>query len=87
FVSVGMGADIPALLRDPVLFIGLALALLVVKALVMMVLARIAGVPWAGAMRMATVLSQGGEFGFVLFGLAVAGGAMAGEQASAAMLV
>lgn len=87
FVSVGMGADIPALLQHPIRFLGLALALLVVKALVMLVLARIAGVPWAGAMRMATVLSQGGEFGFVLFGLAVAGGAMAGEQASAAMLV
>ncbi|WP_377809460.1 monovalent cation:proton antiporter-2 (CPA2) family protein [Azospirillum sp. A29] len=87
FVSVGMGADVPTLLAHPIRFLGLAVALLVVKGLVMLVLARVAGVPWVGSMRMATVLSQGGEFGFVLFGLAVGGGAMAGEQASAAMLV
>lgn len=87
FVSVGMGADIPALLEHPVRFLGLAIILLAAKALVMLVLARVAGVPWAGAVRMATVLSQGGEFGFVLFGLAVDGGSMGREQASAAMLV
>ncbi|MBP2298945.1 monovalent cation:proton antiporter-2 (CPA2) family protein [Azospirillum picis] len=87
FVTVGMGADIPALLAHPVRFFGLAAGLLMAKALVMLLLARVAGVPWAGAVRMATVLSQGGEFGFVLFGLAADGGAMGREQAASAMLV
>ncbi|PWC32325.1 monovalent cation:proton antiporter-2 (CPA2) family protein [Azospirillum sp. TSO35-2] len=87
FVTVGMGADVPALMAHPFRFLGLAVGLLVAKALVMLVLARLAGVPLAGAVRMATVLSQGGEFGFVLFGLAAGGGSMAQEQASSAMLV
>ncbi|WP_223677749.1 monovalent cation:proton antiporter-2 (CPA2) family protein [Azospirillum agricola] len=87
FVSVGMGADLPALMAQPLRFVALALGVMAAKALVMVVLARIAGVPVAGAIRMGAVLSQGGEFGFVLFGLAVAGGSMAQEQASAAMLV
>ncbi|MGF7173030.1 monovalent cation:proton antiporter-2 (CPA2) family protein [Azospirillum doebereinerae] len=87
FVSVGMGADLPALMEHPLRFIGLALGVMAAKALVLVALARIAGVPLAGAVRMGAVLSQGGEFGFVLFGLAVAGGSMAPEQASAAMLV
>lgn len=87
FVSVGMGADLPALMAHPLRFAGLALGLMAVKVLVMAALARIAGVPLAGALRMGTVLSQGGEFGFVLFGLAVADGSMGKESASAAMLV
>jgi len=87
FVSVGMGADLPALMAHPLRFAGLALGVMAAKALVLVALARIAGVPIAGAVRMGAVLSQGGEFGFVLFGLAVAGGSMAPDQASAAMLV
>ncbi|CAO3422202.1 monovalent cation:proton antiporter-2 (CPA2) family protein [Azospirillum doebereinerae] len=87
FVSVGMGADLPALMEHPLRFAGLALGVMAAKALVLVVLARLAGVPLAGAVRMGAVLSQGGEFGFVLFGLAVAGGSMAPDQASAAMLV
>ncbi|MBP2230580.1 monovalent cation:proton antiporter-2 (CPA2) family protein [Azospirillum agricola] len=87
FVSVGMGTDLPALMAQPLRFAALALGVMAAKALVMVVLARVAGVPVAGAVRMGAVLSQGGEFGFVLFGLAVAGGSMTQEQASAAMLV
>ncbi len=87
FVSVGMGADVAALVAQPGRFIALALGLMAVKALVIVALARTAGVPLAGAFRMGAVLGQGGEFGFVLFGLAVAGGSMAPDQASAAMLV
>jgi monovalent cation:proton antiporter-2 (CPA2) family protein len=87
FVSVGMAADVTALVAQPLRFVALALGLMLAKGLVMAALARIAGTPLAGAVRMASVLGQGGEFGFVLFGLAVAGGAMAPDQASAAMLV
>lgn len=87
FVSVGMGADVGALMAEPGRFIALALGLMLAKGLVLFALARIAGMRSGGAVRVATVLSQGGEFGFVLFGLAVAAGAMAQPQASAAMLV
>lgn len=87
FVSVGMGADVGALMAEPGRFIALALGLMLAKGLVLFGLARVAGMRSGGAVRVATVLSQGGEFGFVLFGLAVAAGAMAQAQASAAMLV
>ncbi|AWK86959.1 monovalent cation:proton antiporter-2 (CPA2) family protein [Azospirillum thermophilum] len=87
FVSVGMAADIPALLAEPVRFIALALGLMLVKAAVLVGLGRFGGLRIGGSVRMATVLSQGGEFGFVLFGLAVSVGAMTQAQASAAMLV
>ncbi|WP_448208496.1 monovalent cation:proton antiporter-2 (CPA2) family protein [Azospirillum sp. sgz302134] len=87
FVSVGMGADIKALMAEPVRFLSLALGVMALKAAVLFGLARLSGMRPGGSGRLATVLSQGSEFGFVLFGLAVAVGAMTAEQSTAAMLV
>jgi glutathione-regulated potassium-efflux system protein KefB len=87
FVSVGMGADVAALMAEPLRFLTLALGLMVTKAAVLFALGRLAGQPTGASARMATVLSQGGEFGFVLFGMAVAVGAMRPEAAASAMLV
>jgi glutathione-regulated potassium-efflux system ancillary protein KefC len=87
FVSVGMGADIGALMAEPLRLSALALGLMTVKAAVLFALARTGGQSTGVAARMATVLSQGGEFGFVLFGLAVAVGAMSAEYAAVTMLV
>ena len=86
FVSVGMRADVAAFLAEPARFLALAAGLMALKAAVLLVLSRAAGLRLGGAVRMAAVLSQGGEFGFVLFGLAVAEGAMTADQAAAAML-
>lgn len=87
FVSVGMGADVRALAAEPLRFLGLALGLMALKGATMFALARVYGMRSGGSFRLATVMSQGGEFGFVLFGLAVAVGAMTGAQAATAMLV
>ena len=87
FVSVGMGADVRALMAEPMRFLALALGLMALKAAVLFGLARASGLRSGGSARLASVLSQGGEFGFVLFGLAVAVGAMTAEQSAAAMLV
>jgi len=57
-------------------FLALALGLMVLKAAVLFGLARVSGLRPGGSARLAAVLSQGGEFGFVLFGLAVSVGAM-----------
>lgn len=87
FVSVGMGADVAALMAEPVRYLSLALGLMALKAAALFGLARLSGLRPGGSTRLSTVLSQGGEFGFVLFGLAVGVGAMTGGQAATAMLV
>jgi len=87
FVSVGVSADVAGFLADPGGMLLLAVGLVAVKAAVLALLARIAGHRPGGAVRMAAALSQGSEFGFVLFGVAVADGVMAQPQANAAMLL
>lgn len=72
FVSVGMSIDFGLLLANPVLFIGLSILLVAAKAITLIIVAKISGVPVQQMGFFSVVLSQGGEFAFVLFGLAVA---------------
>lgn len=76
FLAVGMMLDLGAIARDPLFVVGMALMLITVKAAVMFGIARVFGMPWRGALALGLLLSQGGEFGFVLF-----------AQASHAMLI
>jgi len=72
FMAVGMNANL-GLLRDaPFAILGLALGLMVLKALVMYAIARVGGAPNDAAQRIAVALSEGGEFAFVLFAAAAA---------------
>ena len=70
FMGVGMSVDFGLLGRQGVLIAGLVLGLLLVKSVILWVLCRIMGVGIADATRVSLLLSQSGEFGFVLFGLA-----------------
>ncbi len=70
FIAVGMSIDFGILLRDPVLIAGLALGLVVIKAIMLYGLGHIYGLPTRQLPLFALVLSQGGEFAFVLFGVA-----------------
>ncbi len=74
FLAVGMGMDFTMLLDRPLLVLGLALGLIAIKAVVLFGLGRWWGLPNPAARRMALMLSQGGEFGFVLFQAGAAGG-------------
>jgi monovalent cation:proton antiporter-2 (CPA2) family protein len=79
FMSVGMSIDF-GLFRDQGLLIaGLVAGLLLVKAVLLWGLCRVMGVGAVEAMRTSLLLSQSGEFGFVLFGLALVNGVMAPE--------
>jgi len=70
FMSVGMAIDFGGLLGDLAnVLLWLAL-LLAVKAALLWPLARFAGLRGAAAVTVALFLAQGGEFGFVLFGVA-----------------
>jgi CPA2 family monovalent cation:H+ antiporter-2/glutathione-regulated potassium-efflux system protein KefB len=59
-----------------------ALGVIAIKAAVMFGIARLFGVPWRGALALGLLLSQGGEFGFVLFAQAQHALLIAPEAAS-----
>lgn len=83
FVAVGMLLDLSALAERPLFVIGMAAALVATKAAVLFGLAKAFRMETRRALKLGLLLSQGGEFGFVLF--AAAQGAML-IQAEAASL-
>ncbi len=72
FVAVGMSIDVGALMARPWLFIVHIVMLVGIKVIVLLLLALLFGVGRAAAVRTAFLLSQAGEFGFVIFGAAQA---------------
>lgn len=80
FIAVGMSIDFGILLRDPIITAALALGLVAVKGVILFVLGRVYGLPSQQLPIFALVLSQGGEFAFVLFGVAQTTGVFAGEM-------
>jgi len=72
FMAVGMSANLTLFLAAPLLVVGIALGLMLVKAVLMYGIARAFGAPEERARRVSVALAQGGEFAFVLF--AAAGG-------------
>ncbi|MBN8874207.1 MAG: cation:proton antiporter [Rhodospirillales bacterium] len=86
FISVGMSADLQLVMADP-LRLGIAtFALLGAKAAVTFALSRISGQTSVTAIRFALALPQASEFSLVLFGAAVAVGALSPAHAAAATL-
>jgi len=79
FVSVGMQLDTAWLLRSPGLILGLALALVCVKAAIVFGLGLIFRLGRPVAAESALLLGPGGEFAFVTIGAAMAGGLVAQE--------
>ncbi len=77
FMSVGMSVDFGLFMQDPLLIIGLVGGLLIIKIMVIFCVCKIAQINNGTSLRVSMLLSQSGEFGFVLFGLAVAVGLMA----------
>ena len=67
FLTVGMLLDLSAIATRPLFVMGLAATLIVVKTGVLYVIARIARMERRSAFALGLLLSQGGEFGFVLF--------------------
>lgn len=78
FMAVGMSANLALLASSPLAVIGLAIGLMAVKFVLLLGIARVAGSPGQTGICLATALSQGGEFAFVLFTAAAAIGVMAG---------
>ena len=87
FISVGMSADLTLARTAPLLLVTGTLVLLFAKSAVLYVLARVARQDGVNALRFALALPQASEFSFVLFGAAVAAGALDPEAARVATLV
>lgn len=82
FLAVGMTLDMRVVLENPGRVLLLVVVLLVVKTAVIAGLARAFGTPWKEALPMGLLLSEGGEFAFVLLAAAVAGLLLRPEAAS-----
>jgi monovalent cation:proton antiporter-2 (CPA2) family protein len=67
FLAVGMMLDLHAIAERPFFVIGMAAALIAIKAGAIMALAMLFRMAWRPALGLGLLLSQGGEFGFVLF--------------------
>ncbi|QAY78865.1 cation:proton antiporter [Sphingosinicella sp. BN140058] len=82
FVAVGMLLDLDAIAARPLFVIGMALALITLKAVLLFGLARLFGVERRKALKLGLLLSQGGEFAFVLFAAAQSAALIAPEAAT-----
>ncbi len=74
FMTIGMGIDFGLLLDNALNIISLTLLLMLIKASVIYLLVRLSGIRRDIAIQTAVLLSQSGEFGFVMFGFAAASG-------------
>lgn len=71
FMTIGMSFDFDLLIRSFPYIAAAAVALIVIKSSVIVLLCRIFRFPMAPAIHTGLLLSQGGEFGFVVFVMAV----------------
>ena len=76
FMTVGMGIDFGLLWEKLALIIILTLGLMLLKGIIVYILARISGAREDISARTAVLLSQSGEFGFIMFGFATMSGVM-----------
>jgi glutathione-regulated potassium-efflux system ancillary protein KefC len=76
FMSVGMSIDFGLLWAEPLTLLGLLLVLVLAKSLILWFLAGFDKIPASQRSLFVFLLAQGGEFGFVLFGVASSNGAL-----------
>ena len=76
FITVGMSANVAMVREKPLTLLSLTLAFMLVKVVVLRGIGRLNGLPEATGRGLAFSLPSGGEFAFVLFGLAATLGIM-----------
>lgn len=82
FMSVGMSIDFNALVQNPLAIFGLLIGLVGIKAIILLIIAKTAKMEKISASLFAILLSQGGEFAFVLSQFALTAHAMTQETAT-----
>lgn len=71
-ISVGMSLDLTMAVARPLLILGAACGLVLVKCAIIAPLARLFRIGWANGLRTALLLGPGGEFAFVIVSVALA---------------
>jgi glutathione-regulated potassium-efflux system ancillary protein KefC len=87
FIAVGMSVDFAVFLARPLLILGLVTAFLVIKITVLYGLSRAFGIARGQHLQFALLLSQGGEFAFVVFGAAATARVFTEDTASMLVVV
>ncbi len=82
FIAVGMSIDLSVLVAQPWALLAIVVGLLAVKTTVLYGLGRWWGLANASARRLGIILSQGGEFAFVLFSVGMFEGVIGRDTAS-----
>jgi glutathione-regulated potassium-efflux system ancillary protein KefC/glutathione-regulated potassium-efflux system protein KefB len=86
FISVGMMANLALLAREPLLVAGIVAGFMALKFGAMYGLARAFRMPRDQSLKLAAALCQGGEFAYILFGLARSQGLMSADHADLLVL-
>ncbi len=87
FIAVGMAVDFGLLLAQPLLILGLVAGLVLLKTAVLYLLARAGKLPRRQVPFFSLLLSQGGEFAFVVYSLGVTLGVLPHTAADLLVLV
>lgn len=74
FIAIGMSLDLAVVARDWLLIAAAVIAFTLVKSFGIFLVARLFGSSWRDALDRVTLFAQGGEFAFVLYAAALAGG-------------
>jgi len=85
FIAVGMSIDLSVVVAKPAELLAIVAVLVTLKAVILYRLGRRWGLDRAAARRLGLVISQGGEFAFVLFGAGASQGVI--EQSTANLLI
>ncbi|WNC68707.1 monovalent cation:proton antiporter-2 (CPA2) family protein [Thalassotalea nanhaiensis] len=87
FIAIGMNLELDLLIAQPVTIIGASLILIAIKTAIIYGLLRFNNQPGTHPLRLALMLSQGGEFAFVIFNVAVNDALLPGSIAAQATLI
>jgi glutathione-regulated potassium-efflux system ancillary protein KefC len=87
FIAVGMSVDFAVFLAHPWLILGLVAGFLAIKTAVLYGLSRLLGIARGQHLQFALLLSQGGEFAFVVFGAAATARVFSEDVASTLVVV
>lgn len=71
FIAIGMSLDLDLFWQSPFMLLCLALLLVLIKTLVIILLMKSQKIDWAKSLQLGFILSQGGEFAFVIMAQSV----------------
>ncbi|MBF7072124.1 cation:proton antiporter [Glaciecola sp. MH2013] len=87
FIAIGMNLDLSLLVNEPVFIISMSVLLVAVKAFIIFVILRASKQSNRDSIRVALMLSQGGEFAFVVMTLALSNSVLSAEIAGQVNLI